>query len=380
MAATFATGTAFGNTLTRIGFSGIVHFQRMNKVIFRRLQLVQQDTGDESVLDVDVGLPIRSLEALNSKRAQEVRVGMLNALTNNRSAVTGTRSLDTQTYGSLSTNNMVDYEESAVLRSCTVYVDQSKNAVAFPTKEIQDLRTEFKVTSQGAKLLADWAAQEDEENILDAIYDQYSAHVVAAQGRSTSDPPSANLFYAGSQSSNANLGSGDTLTPTELRRMCDWTQIGNGTSPIAPMRLNGKECFLLLAHPYCFTDLMGNAEFQASYQQGWQRQGAGDKGHPLFHAADAEYAGIYIMKYNRIRAAANLPNVRRCILLGANAVAEGVTSRARLVRRKEDQYEDVLGLGIKSINGWGRFDWAPTSGTTINQSLAIWGIHTRAAT
>ena len=376
MATTFATGTAFGNTLTRIGFSGILHFQTQNAILFRRLKLVEQDRGGESTLEREGGLPIRAIEALNSKRAQEVRVGMLNALTTNRSAVTGTRSPSARTYGSLSANNMVDYEEAPALRSCNVYVEQSKHAVAFPTQEIQDLRTEFKITTQGTRLLSDWKAAESEENILDAIYDQYSAHVVGAQARSTSDPPSANLFYAGNQSSNATLGSGDKLTPDELRRMSDFAKV----SSINPMRLNGKECYLLLVHPYVYTDLMGNSEFQASYQHGWERQNAGDRNHPLFDAADCKYANIYIMQYNRIRAASGLPNVRRCILLGAGAVAEGMTSRPRLVRRKEDQYEDVLGLGIKSIDGWARFDWAPVSGTTLNQALAIWGIHTRAAT
>src|SRR3990167_9565990 len=137
MATTFATGTAFGNTLTRIGFSGILHFQTQNAILFRRLKLVEQDRGGESTLEREGGLPIRAIEALNSKRAQEVRVGMLNALTTNRSAVTGTRSPSARTYGSLSANNMVDYEEAPALRSCNVYVEQSKHAVAFPTRRFR---------------------------------------------------------------------------------------------------------------------------------------------------------------------------------------------------------------------------------------------------
>lgn len=373
--ADLVTGTAFTNNLTRIGFSSVLHRESQDKMYFTKRGMISRDTGNESTFERRGGLPIRGIEALNNKRAQEVRIGMLNQLTRNRTAVTGPRSPNARTYGITSSNTMVDQEETAALRNCIVYVEQSKHATSTVTPEIQDLRTEFRITAQFGGLLTDWMAAEDEENYLDAFYDQYSGHVVAGiSAASAADPPANNLQYAGGAADDASLGDTDRLTVAELRRMWTWLETNN----INPIRVDGQECFVLLCHPFNYADLFGDTEWQNMYQNAWQRA-ASKSQNPLFSGADAVYMNIYIHSFSRIRASASNANARRCLLLGADAVAHGMTVRPRLVRRKEDDYEDILGIGIKSIHGEARFDWAPQSGTTLNQSMAIWGIHTNSA-
>ena len=372
--ASLVTGTAIGNNLTRIGFSSVLHRESVNKLYFTKRNMIARDTGGESAFERQGGLPIRSVEALNNRRAQQVRVGMLNQLTTNRSAVTGARSPNVRTYGSASTNVMVDQEEAAALRNMAVWVEQSKHSTSTVTPEIQDLRTEFKVTAQFAGLLTDWMAAEDEENFLDAFYDQFSGHVVAASLASAADPPAANLQYAGGAADNASLTSTDRLSPAELVRMWTWLETNN----INPIKVDGEECYVLLVHPYVYADLFRNSEWIQTYRDAWQRA-ASKKDNPLFSSADAVYMNIYIHSFNRIRSITALPNVRRCLLLGADAVLHGMTVRPRLVRRKEDNYEDVYGIGIKSIHGESRCDFAPQSGATLNQAMAIWGLYTNAA-
>lgn len=374
MAATLITGTAFGNTNTRIAFSSVLHRESKDKMWLTKRGMISRDTGGEGAFERSGGLPIRSVEALNNRRAQEVRIGMMNQLTTNRTQATGVRSLGVATYGSAAANLMSGSEETAALRGCTVYVEQSKHATSTVTPEIQDLRTEFKVTAQLGGLLTDWMAQEDEENHLDAFYDGYSGHVVGGvSSASAADPPAANLRYAGGAADDVSLGTTNRLTPAELRTMWGWLT----TSNINPIRMPGMEdCYVLLVHPLNLIDLYGNSEFQTIYAQGADR---GQDSNPIFGKAEVKYMNIYIHAYNRIRSVTGASNVRRCLLLGADAVAAGTTVRPRLVRRKEDDYEDVLGIGIKSIHGEARFDWAPVSGTTLNQAMAIWGIYTAAA-
>ena len=369
--AALVTGTAIGNTLTRIGFSSILHRQTQDKLYFNQRGLIAKDSGGESAFDRKGGLPIRSVEALNNRRAQEVRIGMINQLTRNRTAVTGPRTgINARTYGVATANQMEGQEEAASLRSCIVFVEQSKHATTTVTPEVQDLRTEFKITAQFAGLLTDWMAAEDEDNYLDAFYDQYSGHVVAGLSQTAADPPALNMRFAGGVADNASLGAGNTLTPAELRRMWMWIEDNN----INPIRTEKGDCYVLLVHPFCYADLMGNTEFQNLYKDGWDR---GSK-NPIFGMADAKYMNIYIHAYKRIRASATNANARKCLLLGADCVAQGTTVRPRLVRLAESNYEDIYGIGIKSVWGAARFDWAPTSGTTINQSMAVWGIFTAA--
>jgi len=367
--ASLVTGTALTNNLTRIAFSSVLHRQTQDKLFFNKKNMVGKDIGGESAFERRAGLPIRSLEALNGKRAQEVRVGLMMQLTRNRTQATGERSLNARTYGVSSSNTMVDQEELAALHNCIAFTEQSKHATSTVTPEIQDLRTEFKVTAQLGGLLTDWSAAEREENTLDAIYYKWSGHVKAGLSQTASSPPTANQKWAGAATDDASLGTSDRLSPAELRRMCSFVETKN----ISPVTFKGMEGYVLLVHPFNYNDLISNSEIQASLQNAYPRD---KKDNPLFGAADFEYAGIYVYKYSRIRASATNPNARRCILLGADAVAEGVTSRPRLVRRKEDDYEDIFGLGIKEIYGQSRFDWAPNSGTTFNQWMAIWGIYT----
>lgn len=362
---TFVTGTASGNTLTRIAWSSKLHRETRNRFFFQQKGMVRADVGDEPSFERRSGTPIVSQEALNGRRAQEVRVAMQRQLTTNRSAVTGTRSLDAQTYG---TATMIDNEETMELYNMDCWVEQMKHATSFNTPEIQDLRTEFKMTVRAADVLADWMSAEMEESVLDAAYDKYSGNVVGTSLASAANPPSNSLQYAGNQSSDATVTSSDTLTSAELRRVYAWCDVNN----INPIRHMGRDCYIMLAHTYNYVDLNSDSEFREAFQHGWQRAST-PSNNPLFDMADAEYMGIYVHKYNRIRVSSANANAYRCLVLGSDALAEGVTSRPRLVRRKEDAYEDTFGLGIKAICGWSRADWSNQgAATTVNQSMAIW--------
>lgn len=364
----YVTGTAIGNNLTVISFSSKLHRETQTRMFFNEAGMVRPDTGDEDSFTRKAGTPIVSQEMLNGKRAQEVRVGLQLQLTRNRSATVGTRSINQYTYG---TGNMIDQEEVLALSNFKAFVEQMKHATAFDVPEIQDLRTEFKMTAVAANALADWCAAEIEESRLDAIYDRYSAHVVATSLASASDPPANNQQWANRKADDAALGGSDRLTAAELRRMYAWFTVNN----INPIRYQGGEYAILLCHTYNYMDLWADTEFQNSMQNGWQRASKPED-NPIFSGANAVFANICIHQYNRIRTSGTNANVRRCILLGADALAEGITSRPKLVRRKEDKYEDVFGLAVKAINGWARADWVPQSGTTLNQSLAIWGLYT----
>lgn len=368
---TWVTGLAHGNNLVRISWSSKLHRQTQNRIIFNDKGMVRADVGDEPTFERRAGAPIVSQEALNGKRAQEVRLGLQLQLTRNRSATTGVRSINQYTH---STGNMIDQEEQPALSNTIGYVEQMKHAASFDVPEVQDLRSEFKMTVRSADLLADWMAAEMEESTLDAIYDKYSAHVVAGLSVSTGNPPALNLQYANRKANDGALNGSDRLTAAELRRMATWASTNN----INPCSAMGQSAHILLCHDFNYADLWSDTTFTNAYSEGWRR--AADKmDNPMFSFADCYFAGIYVYKYNRVRASSAASEVRRCVLLGADAIGQGITSRPKLVRRKEDRYEDLFGLAIKAINGCFRLDFAPQSGTTLWQGGAIWGLYTETA-
>lgn len=371
--ASFVTGTATGNTLTRIGWSSKLHREAQSRFFFQESGMRERDMGDEPTFERRRGAPVIVQEVLNAGRAQQVRVALVTQLTTNRGTTVrinaaGTVGISSYTYG---TTGMKDNEETPSLSSFTAWVEQMKHATSFVTPELQDLRTEFKMRVQASNLLADWIAAEMEEATLDAAYHRFSAHVIGGLSQSAADPPTANLFYANRKADAGSLGTGDGLTAAELRRMATWFETAN----INPIKGGGKRGAILLCHPYAYADIWADEEFR-EYQSHGNVRGTGN---PAMDNADLEFHGIYLWKYNRVRTGLsgdNAANVRRLLLLGSDALAEGVTMRPRMVIRKEDDYEDVYGVGVKAINGWARADWAPTSGTTINQSLAIWSVYT----
>jgi len=368
---TWVTGLTHGNNLVRISWSSKLHRQTQARMVLSAKGMVRADVGDEPSFERRAGAPIVSQEKLNGRRAQEVRLGLALQLTRNRTAATGVRSINAYTH---STGNMIDNEEQPALSNTIGYVEQMKHAASFDVPEVQDLRSEFKMTVRSADLLADWMAAEMEDSRLDATYDKYSAHVVAGLSVSTGDPPAANLQYGNRKSADGELNGSDRLTAAELRRMATWAATNN----INPCSAMGQESFLLLCHSFNYADLWDDETFRQAYESGWQRA-AEKMGNPMFSFADCYYAGIFVYKYDRIRASSASANVRRCILLGADAIGEGITSRPKLVRRKEDRYEDLFGLAVKAINGWFRLDFAPQSGTTLWQGGAIWALYTETA-
>ena len=371
----FVTGTASGNVLTLQAWSTKFHRQSDSENFFEGAGLRAMDPGNESPNERRPSAPIIVQEALNAGRAQKVNVGLRMNLTENhastdvRVTAAGADGLSDYTFG---TTSMIDNEEVMTLNSFTCHVEQMKHSTAFLTPEIQDLRTSLRMTNQAAEALMDWFTVEKEESTLDALYHCFSAHVIGSSLGTAADPQTANQIFGGRVASLAALEGSNRLTAAELRRLITYAITQN----MNPIKVSGGiKGFVLLVHPFCFQDLWDDEEFRNYHAQGDVR-GTGNK---AFDYADHEFHGIYLKKYSRIRkpvSGANADNVRRCVLLGADAVAEGVTQRPRLVRRKEDKYEDVFGLAVKGINGHARADWAPISGTTFNQSSAVCSYYT----
>ena len=294
---------------------------------------------------------------------KQLTTGLTDAVTANRDdASTG---LPAATFG---TTTMIGAEESMNLYDLEVVVELMKHAVGFATPEIQDLRTPFKMEQEAASALRDWLTAQYEESILDAHYDGNAAHVVRAGYAAAVTHP--RQIWGNDATAQANISNNDTLSAADLRKVYENMRINN----INPLRVDGKEMYVMLAHVYSISDLMNDTDIKNTYQNAYTRTAAGSD-NPLFSRAEIIFEGIAVHEYNRTRrpvgSANDAPSTMRNIVLGADAIVCGNASEPRLVRRKEDEYEDRYGVGIKQVFGCARADFFHINNNdNINQSSA----------
>lgn len=364
-----------GDPLVNILFSSKMHVETQGELFFNKAGLMKKEDGGEDPYNRKADSPIIVKDEFGKERGQRIRLALRNALNvnvqhtdgtlvNDRDG-TGNAALQSYTYGKTS---MIDNEEEMAINSLEVVVELMKHSVGFATPELQDLKTSFRMEQEAANALSDWLTGQYEESILDAIYEGNAAHVIkSAFDTATAHP---RIIWGNNATNQTNISDDDNLDAAELRKYYQTLRLAN----VNPIKHEGREAYVMLAHVYSVSDLKADATIQGNYQNAFTRTDA-SAANPMFGNADIIFEGIAVHEYNRIRRPAadanNGASTRRNIILGADAVVCGNASEPRLVRRKEDAYEDKYGVGIKQIFGCARADFAHVNGNdTVNQSSA----------
>ena len=366
-----ATGT-LSDPLINILFSQKLHVETQSELFFNQRGLMKKEDGGEDTFERRADSPIIVKDEFAKERGQRIRLALRKQLTTGLTdAVTADRDhastgLPAATFG---TTTMIGAEESMNLYDLEVVVELMKHAVGFATPEIQDLRTPFKMEQEAASALRDWLTAQYEESILDAHYDGNAAHVVRAGYAAAVTHP--RQVWGGDATQQSEIAAADVLNADALRRTYENLRVNN-VNPIKTS--DGKEMYVLLAHVYAISDLMADSDIKSTYQNAYTRTAAGAD-NPLFSRAEIIFEGIAVHEYNRIRrpvgSANDAPSTMRNIVLGSDAIICGNASEPRLVRRKEDEYEDRYGVGIKQVFGCARADFSHiNNNTTLNQSSA----------
>ena len=370
----FTTGTgsatSLADPLVNILFSQKLHIETQSELWFNQRGLMKKEDGGEDTFERKSDSPIVVKDEFGKERGQRIRLALRKQLTTNvglsdrDGSGTGANVLNQYTFGITS---MIDQEENMNLFDMEVVVELMKHAVGFATPELQDLRTPFKMEQEAASALRDWLTGQYEESVLDAHYEGNAAHVIKSGFASATAHP--RVIWSNDATAQSDISSNDTLSAADLRKVYESMRINN----INPLKVDGKEMYVLLAHVYSISDLMNDSDIKSTYQNAFTRTAAGSE-NPLFSRAEIIFEGIAVHEYNRVRvpgSGTNAASTRRNIVLGADALICGNASEPRLVRRKEDAYEDRYGVGIKQIFGCARADFQHINNNeTLNQSSA----------
>lgn len=145
--------------------------------------------------------------------------------------------------------------------------------------------------------------------------------------------------------------SGSLINTSFISALKTWAKTGGNRTyvPLRPVKVDGKEYYILLVHPDCMYDLKQNSTFQNAQRDAQER----GKDNPLFAGATAIWDGVVIHEHENCAIAAdggggaNVPWAK-CAFMGAQALVTAWGKRPELINESFD-YGNEMGVAIDMI-------------------------------
>lgn len=135
------------------------------------------------------------------------------------------------------------------------------------------------------------------------------------------------------------------ITPAMVSWIKTWAMTGGARTqiPIRPIRVNGKNYYVLLTHPDCIYDWTQDSTVQQAYREAQER---GNE-NPLFNGASYIWDNVVIHAHENIAVAADAGSGTdvpwaKSFLLGAQALCWAWGERPSIVEDTEDYQEDLF--------------------------------------
>ena len=151
----------------------------------------------------------------------------------------------------------------------------------------------------------------------------------------------------------ANLAAADLATPGDISKLKKMAMLGTTKSyKMSPIRVDGKEYYVLLLHPECAYDLAQNSTWVNAQQYANIR----GEDNPIFSGALGVYDGVVVHEHEGITTAADgggaSVNYARNLFLGAGAACHAQIDGMSWVEKTFD-YGNKLGVAAGQIYGVG---------------------------
>ncbi|AQS40804.1 MAG: Phage capsid protein [Candidatus Tokpelaia hoelldobleri] len=262
-------------------------------------------------------------------------------------------------------------EEALATYSDTVQLNELAHAVRVKNEGTIDAqRIPFNLREEANAGLVDWYA--DRLSMTAFIhFCGYTGAKVTFEGRNltVSDlhtgfnkptVPSANrIFRAGDKKSDSTLTAADVFNLTLIDKAVERAKLAN--PKIRPVRVNGENVYVMYLHPTQVTALRTNTaagqwlDIQKAAYMGSRAK------NPVFDGSLGMYNGVVLREAEHVMpgvsdAGTELPNVRRAVLLGAQAgvIAFGKGRSANTYKLVEElfDYQRELGVAAKTVFGF----------------------------
>lgn len=366
--------------LVRKAWNTTLHEEVQNKSFFKNM--IGKDKGGEGSLDKSItNFPIVEKTDLRKAPGDNITIGLLRALWYGGPG-------DTASYnrGKVSSQQLVDNEDSLVFHHVQVKLAHQRDAVVIGNAFETEQRSPYDLRKAAQSALSSSLAKILDDGTFFALYARYSPNVFRSLGESVAVPAQKNQIFGNDRSALTGLTSNDKFGAEIIDRVASWVMTNN----IAP--INGDK-HIIIVHPNDWY----HARRDSSFVDGLLEADVRGDENRIFTGALGKWAGLEIMVSNKITTCLNfdaltvssntitlsaetsLPagitaaQIRMPLVIGANAVARGYGKESYMVRRKEDDYENMVGFGGGMVYGDARTDWVVDDGTgatSVNQSSA----------
>jgi N4-gp56 family major capsid protein len=252
-------------------------------------------------------------------------------------------------------------EEALTTYSDAVLINQLRHAVRSAGRMSQQ-RVPFDVRQEALSGLRDWWADRFDASFFNQICGNTAQTDTRFTGNQATIAPDAahRIDPAGGTDDNA-LGSSNTFTLTMIDKCVERAR--TLTPAIRPVRVNGKDCYVMFLHPYQVTDLRTSTSTgQWLDIQKAAMTGGEVSDNPIFDGSLGMYNGVILHSDARVTTGCVLATptsavttVRRAVFCGAQAsmLAFGRDSGPNKYTWVEElfDYENELGVSAGTIFG-----------------------------
>lgn len=393
MAVSYAYGgfdPASAHQNVRKAWDKLLHEQVVDKSAFKGL--VGKDKGGEGSLDSEtVNAPIVEKTQLGKESGDQITVGLVTSNITNATWYND---------GKSGNNQLVDSEQSLTLYNTKVKIAHQRFGVAIDGKMTLQ-RTPYDLVNTAKNNLSQEMSNFQDSGVFFSLYSGYSPNVLRELGTTAADPTDhPNRIFGKGKAALTDVSTTDVLDTDAL----DIIRVFWETRNINPIRVDGEPHACLYVHPFNGRTLRRDSLWQDANINGMER----GKSNPVFQNSLGAWAGIVVKESNKVGTAKDYngltvasdeitlsdatmgagitaTDVYMSVLLGANAVARAFALESYMVRRKEDDYENIYGFGGGYIYGDRRADFAlsqdsGSDGSVKNQSSAVIYFHKGDAT
>lgn len=210
-------------------------------------------------------------------------------------------------------------------------------------------RAMFSISGEAQAAIQEWGQEKIDSLCFDAL---------GVGAGATADP--TKIFYKTSSGVQATataataksaLTTADSkLTPAMISWLKAWAKTGGNRTyvPLRPVKVDGREYYVLLVHPDCMYDLKTNSSFEQAQREAEIRGSS----NPLFTGATAIWDGVVIHEHENCAIAAdagagsNVPWAK-CAFMGAQSLLWAWGQRVEIVEEKFDfQNQQAFAFGM----------------------------------
>lgn len=271
---------------------------------------------------------VHELTELNKGKGDEVTVGLRMKLQGG-----GQESADGEI-------TLEGREEALQFRDFKLRLSEVGHAVQGKNPMAQQ-RVFFAIDEEARQAILDWTSEKIDSDIFRALQAE--------------DP--TKIFYGGTATAKSALTSTQKITPMLLSKAKAWAKsdkrlLGGSELPIRPIKVGGREYYVVLLHPHQVFDLKQDATFQQ-----WMREAqARGNENPLFTGATAMVDGLVIHEHELVHigdnagSGGNVPYATGQ-LLGAQALCYAWGKDKPTVRPKAFDYGRKINFAVDFIRG-----------------------------